>query len=69
MEYTVSLKDGKLVLSRCNLKPFYVPSYMKIEFTNSKIHLSLLPTEVLDHICNQFRATVFDKAGKKDPSL
>lgn len=60
-----------------NLTPFSVPDYVYLQLPSTgrpegfqespKIQLSKLTPEVLDELCNQFRADAFNKAGFTDP--
>jgi hypothetical protein len=60
------------------LKPFNTPNFViqKVAagkrqdgFTEApKYSLCEIPAETLDELCNEFRAEIFKKAKKKDPS-
>jgi hypothetical protein len=58
------------------LEPFSTPNFVRQ--TNVSLlpgaepgcfPLSALSAEALDRLCDQFRAEVFEKAGKRDPGL
>ena len=64
-----------------NIKPFKVPNFVFLERpprprqeginfdTSYSLPLSELRESVLDEMCKEFRAAVFEKAGKEDPEL
>lgn len=59
------------------LRPFAVPTYVSVEMPPGRkedgpkplptFPLTQLPPEVLDQLCNQFRANVFAQAEQHDP--
>lgn len=55
------------------LRPFQVPTVVVVEgqagttFPTASIPLTKVPEAVLAELCNDFRAAVFEKAGKVDP--
>lgn len=54
------------------LRPWTTPGFGHIESSpgvdaKPSIPLKDIPAEELDRLCNEFRAEVFRKAGKKDP--
>lgn len=61
---------------KIKLSPFSVPNYVLIEgpSTNDSgiqvptYALNQLSEEALAELCDEFRASVFKKAGKKDPN-
>jgi hypothetical protein len=63
---------------KVSLKPFQVPNFVLLELgakprqegfdpNGSRVPLSDLEPEDLDRLCEEFRNTVFNKAGKKQP--
>jgi len=62
---------------KIKLKPFNTPNFVIQEAAPKprqegfheppKYHLREIPEEDLDDLCNEFRAEIFRKAGKKDP--
>jgi len=61
---------------RLSLKPFTVPNYVSVQqppsnedrHTDAFHPLAALDANVLAEMCDEFRADVFRKAGKPDPS-
>lgn len=68
---------------KIKLKPFRVPNFVLVDAdrvgqrqdgfnpdnNGMKFELSQLDEDTLDELCEQFRADVFQKAGKVDPEL
>ncbi len=60
-----------------NLRPFGLPNFAVVEtgprpkqegvVEPPRFHLSDLEPQTLSELCDEFRAGVFEKAGKKDP--
>jgi len=47
--------------------PSAIPSINSIEIDNRKFHLSEIPTDTLEQLCDEFKIAVFNKAGKAIP--
>lgn len=50
-----------------DLKPFTVPNFVVPEVGGDGLPLSVLDSLTLDRMCREFRASVFQKAGKEMP--
>jgi len=48
---------------------FDVPSYVSFRDRWGKVPIDSLSERVLSEMCEQFRAGVFEKAGKRDPKI
>lgn len=68
-----------MITIKTGLKPFTVPNFVvavqaarprQEGFTEApKYALSEIPSETLSDLCDRFRKSVFEKAGKADPRL
>jgi len=47
--------------------PPVAPPINSIEIDNRKFHLSEIPTDTLEQLCDEFKIAVFNKAGKAIP--
>ncbi|MFA6132518.1 MAG: hypothetical protein WC869_00725 [Phycisphaerae bacterium] len=55
-----------------NTKPFMVPNFVTLDLAGCvheepTVPLKAVDAETLSKMCDEFRAAIFKKAGKKDP--